>query len=85
MFKSILIIITIGAVSFLYTDIESSSTIYSAILPLVDFVDLFALAIWFVVLFNRHGISHTTRSSDFNSTALNNFNGFDGGEGGKGF
>ena len=81
MFKSIFIIIAVGAASFFYTDIESTSTLYSAILPFVDFIALVAMATWFVVLLHRQGINQAICSNSIDS---NGFNGFDGGEGGDG-
>jgi len=79
MIKSLLIIIAVGATSFFYTDIKSTSTLYSAILPFVDFIVLVVLALWFIALFHKQGINQTTSSNNVDS---NSFSGFDGGDGG---
>lgn len=82
MFKSIFIIIAVGAISFYYTDLNSTSKFYSSILPLVDFIAMVALAIWFVVLFYLQGVNQTTGSGNLDTNAFVGFGGYDGGEGG---
>ena len=82
MTKSIIIILAVGITSFFYTDIKSTSMLYSAILPFMDFLALVALALCFVVYFHKHGINKISSSSNFDSTI---FSGFDGGEGGDGY
>ena len=79
MIRSIIIIIAIGGTSFYYTDIQSTSKVYSALFPFVDFLALVALAFWFVALFHRHSINQTTNSSDVGTSG---FSDFDGGSGG---
>ncbi|MCP3665099.1 MAG: hypothetical protein GY696_21810 [Gammaproteobacteria bacterium] len=79
MIKSILFIIALGAASFTYTDIHSSSIFYSIILPLFVFISLVALGLWFVVLFYRIGINQTSSTSGGDGVGIG---GFDGGDGG---
>ncbi len=74
--KSILLIIIIGTTSFIYTDIESENILFSVLLPLIDFISLVAVAIWFVIFFHRQGISQT-----FDSNGGGDSGGFDGGGG----
>ena len=71
--KNILLITIIGTTSFIYTDIESQNILFSVILPLLVFLSLVAIAIWFVMFFHRQGISQT-----FDSTGGDS-GGFDGG------
>jgi len=73
MIKSIIIICTIGATSFIYTDIESSNVLFSMVLPFVNFLLLISVAIWFVMLFHKNGVNQTTNSRGGDSS------GFDGG------
>lgn len=75
MIKSLLIIISLGVPSFIYTDIQSSSVFDSIMLPLIVFIALVSLAFWFVVLFHKLGINQTVDSSSGGSS------GFDGGGG----
>jgi hypothetical protein len=84
MIKSLFIIIVVGVSSFFYTDIKSNSAFYSGVLPFVDFIVLVALAIWFVVMFQRQGISQTTNYSSVDSFVAGDYNGCDGGDGGDG-
>ena len=80
MIKSLFIIIVTGVISFIYTDIQSSSVLYADILPLIVFIALVAFAVWFVVLFHNCGGNQIdgTRGAD-----LSGFGGYDGGEGGS--
>ena len=68
-----------GVISLIFTDIQSSSVLHSDILPLIVFIALVALAVWFVALFHKYDINQTdtTRGADSSS-----FAGYDGGEGG---
>ena len=79
MIKSIILICIIGVASFMYTDLESSNTFFSMFLPFVDFISLVALALWFVALFYKNGITQTTESQNGDSGI-----GFDGSDGGGG-
>lgn len=78
MIKTILLIITIGVTSFIYTDIESSNAFFSMVLPFIDFVALVSLALWFVMLFHKKGITQTSGSDGGDSSGIG---GFDGGGG----
>jgi len=62
MTKSIILIVVIGVMSFKYTDFNSSNIFFSIILPIVDFFSLVSMALWFVILFHRRGISQTVSS-----------------------
>jgi len=64
MLKSLFLIILIGGFSFLYTDIESSSLLFSLFLPIVDFLVLIALGFWFVALFHKTGVNQSSSGSD---------------------
>ena len=63
MIKSFITIVAIGGISFFYTDIESSSIVLSILFPIIDFLVLVAMGLWFVILFHRGGISQTSGSS----------------------
>lgn len=78
MIKAIILICTIGVTSFIYTDLESSNAFFSMVLPFFDFVALVSLALWFVMLFHKKGITQTSDSSAGDSGG---FGGFDGGGG----
>ena len=60
MIKSLILISIVGATSFTYTDLESDSAFFSIFLPFVDFCSLVALALWFVTLFHKKGITQST-------------------------
>lgn len=79
MIKSIILICIIGATSFTYTDLESESAFFSMFLPFIDFLSLVAIALWFVALFHKKGITQTTESHKGDSGG--GFGGFDGGGG----
>ena len=57
MIKSLSIILLIGAASAHYGNLESDSAIYSIVLPAATALSLIALAIWFVAILHRRGIS----------------------------
>ena len=63
MIKSILLIFTIGVTSFLHTDLNDPNIFFSLFLPVVNFLSLIALAIWFVILFHKNGVNQTSSSS----------------------
>ena len=48
----------------MYTDLESSNAFFSMFLPFIDFISLVALALWFVALFYKNGITQTTESQN---------------------
>ena len=79
MIKSIILICIIGVTSFIYTDLESSNAFFSMFLPFVDFISLVALALWFVALFYKNGITQTTEPQ--NDGSGGGFDSFDGGGG----
>jgi hypothetical protein len=54
--KSLIIIVTTGAVSFAFTDVKSDSAFLSLMLPVVVLLSAIALAIWVVLLVHRSGI-----------------------------
>ena len=76
MTKSLLLICTSGGISLFYADIESSGVFLRIVLPVVIFLSLIALALWFVILFHKKGIKQTLDSHDGGGTG-----GF-GGDGG---
>ena len=81
MIKSLIIIISVGSLSFFYTDIENSSPLFSVILPIVDFFALTALGFWLVALFSKAGINQNTGSRIGDGSGI--FGGGDsGGDGG---
>jgi uncharacterized membrane protein YgcG len=82
MIKSLIIIIIIGITSFSYTNIESNSVFLSVALPILFFISLVALAIWFVAFFNKNNISQTTDSRGSDSGGLGGFDGGGNGDGG---
>ena len=63
MIKGLIIIITIGSISFIFTDVKSPSVFFSVMLPLGTFIALVALAIWWVVLLYKLGVNQTSGSS----------------------
>ena len=75
MFKSLILICAIGVTSFIFTDIGSASTFFGLVLPLVFFLSLIAIALWFVMLFHKKGVTQTTHSGGGGT------GGFDGGGG----
>lgn len=78
MIKGFILICAIGFTSFIYTDIESSNSFFRIVLPLINFLVLVSLAIWFVLLFHKMGVSQTT---DSRGDGSGGFGGFDGGGG----
>ena len=60
MIKSIILICIIGTTSFIYTDLKNPNTFFSMFLPFIDFISLVALALWFVTLFHKKGITQST-------------------------
>lgn len=76
MTKSLILIILIGVVSFVFTDLRSPSVLYSILLPVLDLLASIFLAIWFVVLFYKLDIKQTASSG---SGDVGGFGGFDGG------
>ena len=79
MIKSLFIIIVTGVIAFIFTDIQSSSVLHSAIFPFIFFIALVALAVWFVTLFHHFEINQTAGIRGADSSG---FAGYDGGEGG---
>ena len=79
MIKSLFLIIVTGAIAFIFTDIQSSSVIHSAILSFIVFIALVALAVWFVTLFHKFDINQTGATRGAISSS---FAGYGGGEGG---
>ena len=77
MIKSIILICIIGTTSIIYTDLKNPNTFFSMFLPFIDFISLVALALWFVTLFHKKGITQTTASQ--NGDTGGGFGGFDGG------
>ena len=73
MIKSFILITATGVSSFTYTDIESSGAFHSIVLPIVDVMSLIAIAIWFVMMFHKKGVSQTIDSGGGDG------GGFDGG------
>lgn len=57
MFKAFLTIVATGVLSFVFTDIHSESAFFSVVLPLAVLFSAMALAVWFVLLFHKHGIN----------------------------
>ena len=82
MIKSILLIIALGVASFTFTDIRSSSVLYSIILPFFVFISLVALGFWFVALFHKVGINQTSSTSGGDVGGIGEFDGSGGGDGG---
>lgn len=60
MFKSLMIILLICGASLRYSDLDSDSTLYSVLLPLVAVTGLIALAVWLVALLHRRGFGRNT-------------------------
>lgn len=83
MFKSLVIIVITGGVSFILTDIESESAFRSVVSPLVAVLSAMALAVWLVLLFHKDGIDRRTtgRGADGGGApvAPDDFGGFGGG------
>jgi hypothetical protein len=79
MIKSLFIIIVSGVISFIFTDIQSSSLLQSAILPFIVFIALVAFAVWLVALSHSFDINQTAGNSGADAGG---FGGYDGGEGG---
>ncbi|MEE8398698.1 MAG: hypothetical protein V3S89_06815 [Desulfobacterales bacterium] len=60
----LLILVGVGAVSFYFTDIGSTSFFISRVLLIVDFVVLMAVGIWFALLFHDLGIDQVSRKGE---------------------
>ena len=71
------IIVGVGLVAFYFADLNATYAWRSVVLPIILGLSLFALAVWFVLLFHRKGISQHTDSSDIGGPG-----GFGGGDGG---
>ena len=83
MFRILVAIVGIAAAGAHYSDLSSPSAFKSVFLPLCAVLAFVALALWFVVLFHRKGMSQTSStrggiSSD--SFGMGNIDG--GGDGG---
>lgn len=79
MMKYLFILIFTGTISFIFTDMESSSSFYSVVLPVVNVIILILMAAWFAVLLHKLGKKqcNTSHGSD-----VGGFGGFGGGDGG---
>ena len=83
MIKSLLVIITIGITSYIFTDTDSDSLLLAGLLPLLVFCSLVSLGIWLVALFHKLGIDQYPKPDSFDTVGFSDLDGgSDGGDGG---
>ena len=58
MFKTLVLIVGVGAVSYALTDIENESIFLSVALPIVVLMSLISFAIWMVLFVHKMGIDN---------------------------
>ena len=75
MFLSLLIILSIGGLSFYCTDLRSDGVFDSVVLPIVDVFALVAKALWVVALFHRLGFKQSYGTGDAGDVSGGDFGG----------
>lgn len=61
MIKALLSIIFVGGFSLRFVDLSNDSAFFSMFLPFLVFMSALALALWFVTLFHKRGISQNAK------------------------
>ncbi len=81
MFLSLAIILSVGAVSVYFTDLNSETALHSLFLPIIDLFSFLALALWIVIFLHRRGIQQSTAggASGVSGGFINGGSGGDGG------